>query len=190
MSSLKSRALDRGGAALPWYTYPAIEFLSHKEFRDRSVLEFGAGQSTIWWGERAKRVVSFESDKAWHRFLEKQVPGNVSLILVESQLSAVDSIVGETFDVIVIDGLERYECASKALEFYKANGVIVLDNSDALWGREGEYPIIDLFRSNDFARIDFYGYSPGVILPACTSLFFKDRCFLLSGNENPSCRVK
>lgn len=190
LSSLKSKAVDHGGRPLPWYTYPAIEFLSHKEFCNRSVLEFGAGQSTIWWGERAKRVVSLESDEAWHRFLEKQVSGNVSLTLVDSQLPAIDSIAGETFDVIVIDGLQRYECANKALEFYKTDGAIILDNSDAFWGREGEHSIIDLFRNNDFVRIDFYGHSPGVILPACTSLFYKGCCFLLSGNEDPSCRVK
>src|SRR5262245_56791293 len=57
LSSLKARAVDKDGNPLPWYTYPAIDFLRRKCFAERTVLEFGSGQSTLWWAARARSVV-------------------------------------------------------------------------------------------------------------------------------------
>jgi hypothetical protein len=45
-SSVNGKALSQAGVPLPWYTYPAIDFLTQRDFRGRSVLEFGGGQST------------------------------------------------------------------------------------------------------------------------------------------------
>src|SRR5262245_4561702 len=55
-SALARKAVDATGHPLPWYTYPAIQFLSAKDFCGRRVLEFGAGQSTLWWSARAGQV--------------------------------------------------------------------------------------------------------------------------------------
>jgi hypothetical protein len=95
-------------------------------------------------------------------------------------------LAGSKFDVIVVDGLDRLICAEMSIAFLNEGGAVILDNSEGFWGRDGEYPIIDFFNANHFSRIDFYGYAPGVILPSCTSLFFKDNCFLLAGNESPA----
>src|SRR5947207_2919580 len=65
-SSFKMAAVNRRGEPLPWYTYPCIHFLEFRDFRDKTVLEFGAGQSTLWWSQRAAQVVAFEGDPAWH----------------------------------------------------------------------------------------------------------------------------
>lgn len=186
-SALKSRAVDKSGKALPWYTYPAIDFLQQKHLTDRSVLEFGAGQSTLWWAGRSKSVVSFESDRAWYESLLGQVPANVRLRLTDLEASDVRrELAGSKFDVIVVDGLDRLICAEMSIAFLNEGGAVILDNSEGYWGRDGEYPIIEFFNANNFSRVDFYGYAPGVILPSCTSLFFKDSCFLLAGNESPA----
>lgn len=186
-SSLKSKAVDKSGKPLPWYTYPAIDFLSQKEMTNRSVLEFGSGQSTLWWAARAKSVVSFESDADWYNYVRKQVPDNVTSILTDDGAADVPAkLDGSTFDVIVVDGLDRLKVALMSVSFLKEGGAVILDNSEGYWGRDGEYPIIDFFRANGFSRVDFYGYAPGVILPSCTSLFFKDACFLFSGSESPA----
>ena len=186
-SSLRSKAVDKSGKALPWYTYPAIDFLRQKEMTDRSVLEFGSGQSTLWWAEQAKSVVSFESDANWYKYVLGQVPANVRLVLTDDGASDVPSQLDHSrFDVIVVDGLDRLICAKISTSFLNEGGAVILDNSEGYWGVDGEYPIIEFFRANGFSRVDFYGYAPGVILPSCTSLFFKDSCFLLSGCESPA----
>jgi hypothetical protein len=186
-SSLKSRALDKSGKAIPWYTYPAIDFLRQKEMNEKSVLEFGSGQSTLWWAARVKTVSSFESDAAWFNYVVNQIPNNVTLTLTDDSAAEVPRLLDTSkFDVIIVDGLDRLICARMSIAFLNEGGAVIVDNSEGYWGRDGEYPIIDFFRAEGFSRIDFYGYAPGVILPSCTSLFFRDSCFLLAGSESPA----
>src|SRR4051812_13882826 len=66
LSSLRMMAVAKNGAPLPWYSYPCIEFLKHRDYRDKVVLEFGGGQSTLWWAQRARRVVTLEGDQQWY----------------------------------------------------------------------------------------------------------------------------
>src|SRR6267142_4789790 len=73
-SALKGVAVDNAGKPLIWYTYPAIEFLQHKDFRGKRILEFGAGQSTLWWAARASEVISFEDNQSWYERLRSQMP--------------------------------------------------------------------------------------------------------------------
>ena len=58
-SSLKMAAVTRQGDPLPWYTYPAIDFLKDRNYAGKTVLEFGGGQSTLWWAAHAASVVTF-----------------------------------------------------------------------------------------------------------------------------------
>jgi hypothetical protein len=62
-SSLRRAALSAGGAPIPWYTYPAIDFLQQRSFENCDVLEFGSGQSTLWWSRRARSVLTIEEDE-------------------------------------------------------------------------------------------------------------------------------
>lgn len=54
-SAFAEKALSRGGKAIPWFTYPAIDFLVAKDFSASSILEFGGGQSTKFWGGGSQR---------------------------------------------------------------------------------------------------------------------------------------
>lgn len=121
---------------LPWYTYHAIDFLSGVDFSGQSVLEFGAGQSTLWWAERAARVFSVEQDAPWFEALLKAIKNklNVEVHLAQESLEFAATPIGRTFDVIVIDGGDRFLCTQAALKMLQAGGVIVLDDSEGFWG--------------------------------------------------------
>jgi predicted O-methyltransferase YrrM len=191
-SALKGVAVDRDGQPLIWYTYAAIEFLRYKDFTGKRVLEFGAGQSTLWWAARASEVISFEDNAAWYERLLSQMPQNVSLRLISSPAPTKEiCFASGPFDIIVIDGLGRLECAQVSADLLTDDGAILFDNSEGTWGgdHDGSYPIIDLLHAAGFSRIDFYGWCPGGIAPSCTSLFFKNRCFLLSGSDHPVRRI-
>ena len=187
LSSLQSRAISKDGQAIPWYTYPAIEFLASKDLTDCTILEFGAGQSTLWWAKHSRNVISFESNPTWYEHVNALAPANVQIHLVSDDLMDMEPhIKGQLFDLIIVDGLDRFEASKKARNFMKPDGGLILDNAEGYWGPEGTYPIMNLFREDQFSRIDFYGHAPGVILPHCTSLFFKNQCFLMNGKENPT----
>jgi hypothetical protein len=120
---LGSRPVDTHGRPIPWYTYPMIDLLQAKDFAGRTVLEFGSGHSTLWWGSRAHWVMAFESDERWYRYVASRAPRNVQVILVPESLEGVDQYVGsQQFDVVVIDGLDRFKAASIAITVVKAGG--------------------------------------------------------------------
>ncbi len=186
-SSLHSKALDKTGLPLPWYTYPAIQQLQTKSFAGRSVLEFGAGQSTLWWARKAASIVSFEANADWYHLIRTQLPANAAVHLADAGLTDFEELVptGSRFDVIVVDGLDRLVAATKSFQRLTEGGVLILDNSEGYWGPRGTYPIVDLLHNAGYARVDYYGFSAANILPHCTSFFFRDRCFLFEVRDHP-----
>ncbi len=187
VSSLSRKALDGRGNAVPWYTYPAIELLKSKDFSGRNVLEFGAGQSTIWWSQRARSVVSLDANLEWYQRVKAAAPKNVELHHADRELRVFDfsKIASRSFDVVIVDGLNRYRAAELGESVLAADGCLVVDNSDTYAGSSGDYPITTRLRNLGYSRVDFYGHAPGVILPHCTSFFFKGDCFLFQGQESP-----
>lgn len=179
-SCLARMALSRTGQPLPWYTYPSIEFLKHRTYENKAILEFGAGQSTLWWAQRAQSVVSFEGNESWYRRLSRMLPENVRLYHAPTETpSACTNVVSDVlakehanqqFDVIVIDGLWRYQLIDVATRALAPSGMIICDNSEG-------YGFFEGFRNRDFSRVDFFGHAPGVAIPHCTSIFFRSSAF-------------
>jgi hypothetical protein len=64
---------------VPWFTYPAIRFLQGIVRPDLRVLEYGTGNSTLWWAQRVQQVVSVEHDPAWAARVRKAALPNVEL---------------------------------------------------------------------------------------------------------------
>ena len=114
------------------------------------------------------------------------MPPNVFLYLVGEDVLDVDQYLNEeSFDVVVVDGLDRFLCAKRSLSLLAPDGAIVVDNSEGNHGPRKGYGIIDLYRDAGLSRIDFYGYPPGNSTQQCTSIFYRDRCFLTRGDELP-----
>ncbi len=157
---------------IPWYTYPAIEFLEDKVKSDFTVFEFGSGQSTLWWAERVKQVISIESDQNWFNEITQQMPQNVKLNLETDEQKYGNFILlypDQYFDVIIVDGINRNGCLEKSLGKIKENGLIIFDNTD-----DYRYDSsLRLLSSLGYKRIDFWGLIPGYVYKNCTSLFFK-----------------
>lgn len=176
LSALKSRAVDRSGRALPWYTYPAVEYLSQLDFSDAEVLEFGGGQSTEWWCARAKSVVCLESNTAWSTSLSQRLGGRATILAVSSPAKAAELVGERKFDVIVVDDGSgvgpdgRADNARTAFSHLKPGGLVIVDNADANYSG----PIAAIAREANWNRVDFIGFAPGSFGQSCTSIMFKD----------------
>ena len=178
-SAWRGRAINKNGESLPWYTYSAIGFLSTRDFDGRRVLEFGAGQSTIWWSKRAKSVLSIEGDKEWFDYLKNNMSKNVSIyhvdvkrnIFIKKITEIINSEEFNKYDVIVIDGLYREELVDWAQNYLTNSGLIICDNSEG-------YEIYKRTKDKLLQRVDFFGSAPGVLLEQNTSIFFGKDCFL------------
>jgi methyltransferase family protein len=197
-SSLKARSVDRDGKPIPWYTYPAVDFLAGKDYSGKRVLEFGAGHSTLWWMERAAEVVGIEGSEQWLRHLQSLVSKNVILHLMRSPKEDLAPLLkGRQFDIIVIDGVDGTGCdrgqAARIIidmNLLAPGGAIVFDDSEGSFevpGNEWQKSAqnVNYFREHGFSRVDFFGYAPGQLQWRCTSIFFKHPCFLFDGKEVP-----
>ena len=187
-SSLARAAVSSDGKPLPWYTYPAIDFLAQRDFTGRNVLEFGGGQSTLWWQTRAKSVMTVEGNEEWYQRIVSGMASNVSIhhVPVEPEDSLqrikvlIDAHVAQKFDVIVVDGHRRRELAAMAFDYLAPDGAVILDNAEG-------YGFYDELRGRDCRRVDFFGFAPGVSLRHCTSLVFVRDCFLLRPEIEIAC---
>jgi len=158
---------------IPWFTYSAVDFLGKRLNKKMKVLEFGSGNSTLYFGEKVERAISVEHDLNWYNRLKKIIPPNVNLVLskADSSGSYINPITEFkiSFDIIVIDGLFRNECCKEGVELLSSSGVIILDDSE----RTEYYEGINYIISKDFRRIDFWGISAGYLYRKATSIFYK-----------------
>jgi hypothetical protein len=183
-SMREGRCVNAAGEPIPWLTYPAVDFLSQFNYAEKSVFEYGAGASTLFWARRARRVVSVESDPEWVNTLRPELPANCELILSSAVVTEYAGQLASRgqFDVIVVDGTgeSRPACCRAALEHICAGGIIVLDNSD-LW--PGSAAIL---REAGLIQVDFTGFAPLQSHAHTTSVFFtRDYRFEPRGHLQP-----
>ncbi|HET6513953.1 MAG TPA: hypothetical protein VFG09_02250 [Thermodesulfovibrionales bacterium] len=166
-------SVDANGNPLPWITYPSIEFLSKRINSNMSVFEYGSGGSTVWWASRVKDIVSVEHNKEWYRKTLTSVPVNVKLHYIELDYGrAYSEKISEyknTFDIVVIDGRDRVNCAKNSIAALKPEGVIIWDNSDREEYSEGYQFLLE----NGFRKIEFIGLAPICPFKAETAIFYR-----------------
>jgi predicted O-methyltransferase YrrM len=134
---MRGRTYDR-----PWLAPQAVEFLDRIIERDWVIVELGAGASTAWFGRRAGRVISLESDPTWVKQVESSLEAlgvrNVEMHLLS--LGEFDDALARIAeatrpDLIVVDqddreGGERVESVRRGSQLVRPGGYVVLDDSD------------------------------------------------------------
>ena len=58
---------------LPWFTFPAIEYLSQIDLTQFKIYEWGSGNSSKYFARRCHSIVSIESDKEWYDYGIKEL---------------------------------------------------------------------------------------------------------------------
>jgi len=148
------KAADNKSNPIPWYTYPATEFLEHLDFSRMTVFEYGSGNSTLWWASKSKSLLSVEDDKAWYSKIAQKIQAEKTQYFLKTDKKEYVEIAQQQADVFIIDGSHRRACAEHVVKI--AGGVmIVLDNSD--WFPE----TTEVLRSSlKWIQIDFHGFGP------------------------------
>ncbi len=166
--------VDSNGNPIPWYSYPAIAFLEQRAKNSLTVFEFGCGNSTQWWSKNAAKVVSCEHDKDWFDRIAVSLPDNAECHYVPKDSYARFILEFKTeLDVIIIDGIDRVDCAKNCLGALTKDGVVIWDNSDRSEYQQG----YDFLVSQGFRRLDFSGLGPIVMIPTMTTIFYrKENC--------------
>lgn len=144
------------GSPIPWYTYPAIEYFDQIDAQGLRVFEYGSGNSSLYWARKGADVWSVEHDAAWWESMSTRSAQLKGLLLRQSAdvyARTIDEVGGE-FDIIVVDGAWRNECAMAAFSHLRPGGMVILDNSD--WYTD----VSDCLKDKGFLQIDFNGFGP------------------------------
>ena len=167
LSFATKKPVDRDGKPLPWYTYPAIEYLQGIDWSTKRVLEFGSGHSSLFWAGRVARIWSVESDESWHADISPQIPSNATLDLRREKEDYIHYAqeVGGAFDLIIVDGVHRLDCVKNCLPALAEDGLLIFDNSD--WHPQSTQRL----REAGLIQMDFTGLGPINQYAWTTSLF-------------------
>lgn len=171
------QAVDEAGQPLPWVTYSFIDFIKTRLNKELAIFEYGSGNSTLFYAKRVKRVVSVEHDEAWFNKIVKEKAGNAEMIFTQLEKGGTYSqkakLLGEKFDVIIVDGRDRVNCCKHSIDALSTNGVLVLDDSE----REIYQEARTFLTEKGFKELPFTGISPGLFYNKATSVFYKaDNC--------------
>jgi hypothetical protein len=168
-----NKSIDKMGHPIPWFSYPFIDFLIPRLTKDLVLFEFGSGNSTLFFADKVKKVISIEHNKDWYRIVSKTKPENVELILTKTN-SSIDylehlSDLKEDLDIIIVDGLHRIDCLKLAVGKLSEQGVIILDDSERTEYKHG----IEFVLEKRFRSLEFWGIAPTVLFKKCTTVFYK-----------------
>jgi hypothetical protein len=169
--------VDRDNNPIPWVTYSFIDFIKTHLKKQLSVFEFGSGNSTFFYAKYAGLVVSVEHDKGWYDKIVSTKPENSEMIFCElvrdGDYCRMPIKLEEKFDIIIVDGRDRVNCCKQAINAVSENGVIVLDDSEREFYKEG----INFLKNKGYKELSFSGISPGLFYLKSTSIFYKaDNC--------------
>jgi hypothetical protein len=165
--------VDQDNNPIPWVTYSFIDFIKERLKKQHTVFEFGSGNSTYFYAKYAGIVVSVEHDKAWFDKIQGTKPENTELIFCElvrdGDYCRMPQKLEETFDIIIVDGRDRVNCCKQAVKSVSETGVIVLDDSEREFYKEG----ISFLKSKGFKELALTGISPGLFYRKATSVFYR-----------------
>jgi Methyltransferase domain len=121
---------------LPWLGFRAMDAIQQILTPTSTVLEFGAGMSSVWLAQRCGHLTSIETNPEWHRrcleLLARKSLTNIRLCLAatDTDYPRLNDLPDQSFDFILVDGINRLTEMQIALKKIKRDGHIYLDNSD------------------------------------------------------------
>ena len=169
-SAKHGMSVDKNGQPIPWFSYPAIEYLNQLNLSDKTVFEYGSGNSSLYWAKVARQVISLEDNEKWYQIIKKSQPENLNLKLIVNPEEFISEIKKyDKFDIIIIDSEKietRFGAADIAPNYLKEGGFIILDNAD--WYHDAA----QLLREQKLIEVDFTGFAPIIGYTTTTSFFF------------------
>lgn len=167
---------DKDGNPIPWYTYPAIEYLSQFDYSAKKIFEFGCGFSSLFWARRAEKVISIEDNQTYFAKWESNFNEPNLDIRWRDEGEIYEQAIFEEedlYDVIAVDGKRRVECSAAAVQKLAPGGMIILDDSDRINTSQEYVKSVEILKAADLIQVDFYGFCPMNNYTKTTTLFLR-----------------
>ena len=166
---------DADGMVNPWWGKTTVELVRKKLTKNIRVFEWGSGNSTLFWSQYVGSVVSVEHDLKWYERMKEIVPNNVKLKYCKLEYGGeyCKKILDEKekFDIILIDGRDRVNCALNSIEHLNERGIIIWDDTQ----REAYQDGYEFIKKHGFKQLELRGIIYGVpSFEGSTSIFYRE----------------
>ena len=174
LSLAEKRPCDARGADIPWMNYSFVSLLNERLSKDLDIFEYGSGASTRFFSTRCASVTSCEHDREWYDKVLRTLPDNAHLMLKpadkDGHYCRAIRDAGAHYDVVLIDGLDRNNCLTHAVDCLSDRGVIILDDSH----RERYRPLFSVLADAGFRCLTIEGLKPLQKRVHSTTVFYRD----------------
>ena len=92
LESAESKLATRLGQPIPWFTYSAISFLERELTPDLAMFEYGGGQSSLYWANRLRKLVSVDHDPAFGSLIRPMLPAHATFQIVAENAPLSDRL--------------------------------------------------------------------------------------------------
>jgi len=161
----------RADSVIPRLTTSFISYLKEFNLKNKTLLELGSGDSTIYFSKVFKKVFSYESNPKYLNTLKKLKLKNVSLLPLKKDIGKDKTFIkhAEKADLIIIDNdaeyISRFYFAKLFYNNKNITAEIVLDNGN--WNFKAYMFLKENYYCRDFPGINKVNEN------TVTSIFFK-----------------
>lgn len=170
IKSVKERSpVLRDGTPIPWVTHGFIDYVSRLNMKNMSMVEFGSGNSTLFFVKLVRSIVSYEHDEKYISHLRDQHGYMGEIVHVDHRYGGTPDDFRA--DIVFIDGLDRNRLLENLLRVINSDSIqvpsiIMIDNPDFV-----NQNLLGELIVSGFIRIDFYGLVSGNFEDGVSSLF-------------------
>lgn len=153
----------------PMVSLPFLDWFNSYDFSDWDMIEFGAGDSTIYFSSKTKNYTSIEHDITYYNIIMSKVKNvNMQLVTLEDiENGNYDVAIGEKTIVFIDSNGNRLKTTKSLISKGKPN-IIFVDNSE--W-----YPNqCEFLYESGYIEIPFWGIRFEEHQDKCTSVFIKN----------------
>lgn len=166
--------VDAEGRPLAFLNYPTLALLKGRLRPEFHLLEFGSGYSTAFFMGLVGSVTSIEHEASWLERVAQLVENSPRVKLLHKPLgpdyTGAAAVAGGPFQVILVDGRMRHECALASLPHLAADGVLIWDDSS----RERYQIGIEEIIAKGFRALRLEGLKPAGLGVDETTIFYRD----------------
>lgn len=121
------------GLIFPWYVKSFLDELATWDLKDKIVVEFGMGASTLWWQKKVAYLTAFDTNTEWYNAVIMRMDSKLGDEHLVNNIQDIENTLIEMYDIAIIDidpVSLRDDCISLALNSLKPGGKLIIDNWD------------------------------------------------------------
>ncbi len=144
ISSQEGLSHDKNRKFIPWFSYPAIDFLNQfLRQKQMSVFEFGCGSSTIYFSNLAEKTFSIETSRKWFEVICKKVNINSNQVEFSSCLKIIPAEEHLPSSLCGVFGTSNPAKSNLSEENFNSSSVQNSSRIDMGSGKNSPFTIVD-----------------------------------------------